>query len=226
MNMVEAKKNLLEHFHLLPEPVQADVKFLLEKFDATVRELKEIERNATSWNSIESLPHEIWRDVVGYEGLYQVSNIGRVKSFYSLGERLLTPSSNKSGYMYVVLTKDGVRKSCKVHTLVARAFLPNPENKPVVHHKDSNRSNNRVENLQWVTHQENTAYAVQKGSYDKEGGCDSPFAKLTEEDVRYIRKHYRSRSHEFGSNALARKFGVCKNTILNVVGHITYENVD
>ena len=201
MNINKARKNLLAHFHLLPEPVQADVQFLLEKLDATVRELNELKRNAASWNKIEDLPHEIWRDIAGYEGIYQVSNMGRVKSFYGIGENLLTPSSNKSGYMYVVLTKDGVRKSCKVHTLVARAFISNPENKPVVHHKDSNRSNNRVENLQWVTHQENTAYAVQKGSY-------------------------RSRSHEFGSNALARKFGVCKNTILNVVGHITYENVD
>ena len=75
MNIVKARKNLLEHLHLLPEPVQADVEFLLEKFDTTVRELKEIKRNAASWNKIKDLPHEIWRDVVGYEGIYQVSNL-------------------------------------------------------------------------------------------------------------------------------------------------------
>ena len=227
MDINKARKNLLAHLHLLPAPVQADVEFMLGEFDAAVRELEELKRNAAIQSKVEDLPHEIWRDVVGYEGLYMVSNYGRVKSFYGIGEKLLTPSVNKGGYAFVVLTDiNKVRKSLKVHTLVARAFLPNPENKPVVHHRDSNRINNRVENLEWVTYRENTAYASQKGSYDKKRGCDSPFAKLTEKDVRYIREHYRSRSHEFGSNALARKFKVNKNTILNVVGHITYENVN
>ena len=98
MNIVKARKNLLKHLHLLPESIQADVEFLFEKFEATVRELNKIKRNTAYWNKIEDLPHEIWRDVVGYEGLYMVSNLGRVKSFYGIGENLLTPSANKSGY--------------------------------------------------------------------------------------------------------------------------------
>ena len=144
MNIKEAKENLREYLPLLPEPAQIAANFLLKKFDAIVRELEEVKRNTTVQSQVENLPREIWRNVVGYEGLYQVSNYGRVKSFYGIGERLLTPSANKSGYQYTVLTdKSKIRKSCKIHTLFARAFLPNPENKPVVHHRDSDRANNR-----------------------------------------------------------------------------------
>ncbi|MBQ4405193.1 MAG: NUMOD4 motif-containing HNH endonuclease [Selenomonadaceae bacterium] len=223
MNIKEAKENLREYLPLLPETAQVAAEFLLKKFDEIVREFNEMKRNAVVQSKVENLPHEIWRNVVGYEGLYQVSSFGRVKSFYGIGERLLTPSANKSGYQYTVLTdKNKIRKSCKVHTLVARTFLPNPENKPVVHHRDSNRANNRVSNLEWVTHRENTAYAVQNGSYDKPDSCASPRAKLTADDVRYIRAHYVPRHREFGANALARKFDVSQSTILNVVHYVTY----
>lgn len=99
------------------------------------------------------------------------------------------------------------------------------ENKPVVHHRDSNRANNRVENLEWVTYRENSAYAVQNGSYDKPIGCDNQHLKLMEDDVRYIRAHYIPRHREFGANALARKFNVSQSTILNVVHYITYKDV-
>ena len=226
MNINEAKKNLREYLPLLPESAQVAANFLLKKFDAIVRELEELKRNTAVQSQIENLPREIWRNVVGYEGLYMVSNFGRVKSFYGIGERLLTPGANKSGYQYTVLTdKNKIRKSLKVHTLVARAFLPNPENKPVVHHRDSNRANNRVSNLEWVTHRENTAYAVQNGSYDKPDSCASPRAKLTADDVRYIRAHYVPRHREFGANALARKFNVCTNTIYGVVNYVTYKDI-
>ena len=226
MNIKEAKENLQEHLPLLPEPAQVAANFLLKKFDEIVHELKQQKHNAIVQAKVENLPHEIWRDVVGYEGLYMVSNMGRIKSFYGIGEKLLTPSVNKGGYMYVVLTNiNKVRKSLKVHTLVAQAFLPNPENKPVVHHRDSNRANNRVDNLEWVTHRENTAYAVQNGSYDKPDSCATPRAKLTAEDVCYIRTNYVSRHREFGANALARKFNVCTNTIYSVVNHSTYKDV-
>lgn len=226
MNINEAKENLRKYLPLLPETAQVAAEFLLKKFDETVRELEEVKRNTAVQSKVKNLLHELWRDVIGYEGFYQVSNFGRVKSFYRIGERLLTPSANKSGYQYVVLTdKNKIRKSCKVHTLVARAFIPNPENKPVVHHRDSNRANNRVSNLEWVTHRENTAYAVQMGRYDKGDSCASPRAKLTANDVRYIRAHYVPRHREFGANALTRKFNVCTNTIYSVVNYSTYKDV-
>lgn len=226
MNINEAKKNLRAHLHLMPESAQVAADFLMKKFDEAVRELKLLKRNAAIQSKVEDLPHEIWCDVIDYEGLYMVSNMGRVKSFYGIGENLLTPSCNQKGYQYVVLTDiNKVRKSFKVHTLVARAFLPNSKGKRVVHHRDSNRANNRVENLEWVTHRENTAYAVQNGSYDKPIGCDNQHSKLTADDVRYIRAHYIPYHRKFGANALARKFNVSHGTIINVVNYVTYKDI-
>lgn len=107
---------------------------------------------------------EIWKDIDGYNGLYQVSNLGNVKSverFRTNGKsgfiqksRILK-TGNRNGYLIVNLCKDGVVKTFKVHRLVATHFIPNPENKPEIDHIDINPLNNRVENLRWVTHKEN-----------------------------------------------------------------------
>ena len=95
---------------------------------------------------------EEWRDIQGYEGLYMVSNLGRVKSlnYHRTGkERIMKPSDNGHGYLFVVLCKDGKDKNCRINRLVAQAFLPNPDNLPEVNHKDENKYNNCVENLEW-----------------------------------------------------------------------------
>ena len=106
---------------------------------------------------------EIWKDIEGYEGLYQVSNLGRVKSLNynrTKKEKILKPRSNKDGYLRVVLYKEGKSKQYLVHRLVAQAFIPNPDNKPQVNHKDDNKTNNKVENLEWVTSKENANYGT------------------------------------------------------------------
>ena len=104
---------------------------------------------------------EIWKDIEGYEGIYQVSNLGRTKRLYKNDkEKILKPFSNKDGYLIVNLCKEGKVKSRSVHRLVAQAFIPNPENKPEVNHKDENKSNNKVENLEWVTSKENNNYGT------------------------------------------------------------------
>ena len=103
---------------------------------------------------------EIWKDIIGYEGLYQVSNYGRVKSlnYHRTGkEKLLKAVKKSDEHLYVDLWKNGIRKHCFVHRLVAEAFIPNPENKSIVHHIDNNPQNNNVDNLVWLTHEEHAA---------------------------------------------------------------------
>lgn len=104
---------------------------------------------------------EVWRPIKGYEGLYDVSNLGRVRSHDSFNfsfhkGRVLSPNKNcRNGYLSV-LFHDGKRKY--IHRLVAEAFLPNEENYPVVNHKDADRTNNTVDNLEWCTMQYNANY--------------------------------------------------------------------
>ena len=104
---------------------------------------------------------EEWRDIKGYEGLYQVSNEGEVRSLnynHTGTIHTLNPSSNNRGYEHVNLFKDGERKMKQIHRLVAEAFIENPDNLPHINHKDENPHNNKVENLEWCTPAYNNAY--------------------------------------------------------------------
>ena len=97
---------------------------------------------------------EIWKDVVGYEGLYQVSNLGNVRSLNYRGHGItknLVPKCNNAGRLWVELRKNGSGKCLLVHRLVAMAFIPNPNDYPQINHIDENPKNNRVENLEWCT---------------------------------------------------------------------------
>ena len=104
---------------------------------------------------------EVWKDVVGYEGLYQVSNLGRVKSLKR--NQLLKPKIAKNGYVQVKLY-NGDKKTRYIHRLVANAFLDNHNGKAEVNHIDSNPSNNRLDNLEWVTHKENMEWSALQGT--------------------------------------------------------------
>ena len=103
---------------------------------------------------------EIWRDIEGYEGLYQISNKGRVKRLLGPSERILRPGINGSGYLLVNLYKNGVGLSKRIHRLVAQAFITNPDNLSEVNHKDENKLNNCVENLEWMRHIDNCNYGT------------------------------------------------------------------
>lgn len=106
---------------------------------------------------------EIWKNISGFEGLYQVSSFGRVKSFYGKKEHILKHADRGNGYLFVVLCKEGCKpKLYLIHRLVANAFIPNPENLPIINHKDKNRQNNHADNLEWCTAQYNVEYSLAK----------------------------------------------------------------
>lgn len=122
---------------------------------------------------------EIWLPVKGFEGYYEVSNNGRIKSVERTicnsckccgrkssrhyREKILLPLVNHKGYLAVELSKDGKGKRIFIHRLVAVAFIPNPENKPQVNHEDGDKTNNFVENLFWSTNKENMQHSVRTG---------------------------------------------------------------
>ena len=104
---------------------------------------------------------ELWKDIPEYEGLYQISNLGNIKNINyrnTKKERKMKCHINKNGYVYAVLRKNKMSKTYLVHRLVAKVFIPNPENKICVNHIDCNRHNNNINNLEWYTHKENINY--------------------------------------------------------------------
>lgn len=106
---------------------------------------------------------EIWKDIKGYEGLYQVSNLGRVKSlnYHRTGrEEILLPNQDKYGYLYVNLYKERKRTTKKFHRLVAETFIPNPLKLPQVNHINEDKTDNRVENLEWCSAKYNNNYGT------------------------------------------------------------------
>lgn len=108
---------------------------------------------------------EIWKDIDGYEGLYQVSNYGRVKSlnYRNKGiEGILTPKCNCDGRLWVDLWGRGKPKHMLIHRLVGMAFIPNPYNYPQINHMDENPKNNRVDNLEWCTGSYNIRYSLER----------------------------------------------------------------
>ena len=114
---------------------------------------------------------EEWRDVVGYEGLYQVSNLGRVKSFIhhnGTDKRIIKTILIKNGYCNVTLCKKGKRERKYIHRLVAEAFIPNPNNYPIINHKDENPANNCSNNLEWCTQKYNMNYGSLKDKQKRE----------------------------------------------------------
>ena len=116
------------------------------------------------------MEEEIWKPIKGYEGLYEISNLGRVKSlnYRKTGkEKILKNIERSNGYLMVNLYVKGKCKKFSVHRLVAETFIPNPEGKPCIDHINTIRNDNRVENLRWVTHEENNNNPLTKKKHSE-----------------------------------------------------------
>ena len=168
---------------------------------------------------------EVWRDVVGYEGFYQVSSYGRVKSLRGRKEKFLSIDINNACYAKVLLSKNGQSKTLLVHRLVAAAFIPNVDNKPQVNHKNGNKFDNRVENLEWVTCSENTQHAYNMGLAKTLRGVNNGAAKLTSEQISEIRSSCIIGDKDFGLRSLAKKFKVSEHTIYRIVHFETFKDL-
>jgi hypothetical protein len=159
--------------------------------------------------------------IQGFEN-YEVNELGEIWSLPKKtrnGVRIVKATKYpKTGYMYVDLCKDGKVKKFTVHRLVALNLIPNPENKPQVNHINGNKTDNRVENLEWCTRSENQKHSIQIGLRTTKGEKNSQ-SKLNEQDVLYIRN-----SKEKGS-ILAKKFNISHPTICDIRKYRSWTHV-
>lgn len=180
---------------------------------------------------------EIWKDVPGYEGKYQVNNLGDVKTltreivehrrkYIRQGKILNKYFSKSEGYYKVKLYNgDATFASYPVHRLVAMVFIPNPENKLQVNHIDGNPSNNHYKNLEWCTHSENVKHAYRIGLKKKENyvGEASKLSKLSAKEVIAIREEYATGTTSYSK--LAKKYNTIMGNISFIVNKQTWKHV-
>lgn len=164
---------------------------------------------------------EIWKDIEGYEGIYQVSDEGNVRSLdritkykntihkMKLSGKPIKGNTNTRGYRYVNLCKNSNKKTITVHRLVMKHFIPNHENKSEINHIDGNKTNNKLSNLEWVTSKENYDHSVSIGLRKNRYKGNNP--KLNENEVKAIREMYDSGNYT--QKEIAEKYDVNRNTI-------------
>ena len=168
---------------------------------------------------------EIWKDIEEYKGLYQVSNLGNVRSLDRLVKagynnkqnkkgRRLTKLSNQKGYLVVKLSKENHGKRILIHRLVAKAFIPNPENKPQVNHIDGNKENNNVSNLEWCTNSENQIHAYKTG-----------LNKVTEEQRKKMSEKKKGKSLSEEVKKLKRKNAKTKKAVICITTGEIFESI-
>lgn len=163
---------------------------------------------------------EIWSKIEGYED-YEISSFGNVKSnkFWNGKKDTILKINNAPPYSGVNLCKDGKIKRFSVHRLVAMVFIPNPLNLPQVNHRDGNKKNNRVENLEWVTAKENNDHAVLTGLWDCRGeNCHT--AKVDRGKVELIRDLYKKGGTS--CRILGREFGISAFAISQIINNKTW----
>ncbi len=158
---------------------------------------------------------EQWKVITTHPN-YSISNLGRIKNTETNRFKAINP--NKDGYMCVTLYPGSA--VFFIHRLVALYFLENVDNKPIVNHIDSCRTNNFVDNLEWVTQKENARHMVEQGNNPDHNGCKNPMANFTEEQILYIRNTTSKNDRE-----IAEEFGVSRSSISNIRIGVRYKDV-
>lgn len=172
---------------------------------------------------------EIWKDVEGYEGLYQVSNLGKVRSI----DREVKTSTGFRKYKGMVLKQRivkeylyvnfGTRSTHRVHRLIAKAFVPNPDNLPEVNHIDGNKLNNNIDNLEWCTSKENINHSWGKGLSKSRKGEKTNLSKLKEGDVLEIRRLHKTKKYKL--RQLGAMFNVSEGCVSMIVNKLTWKHI-
>jgi len=160
--------------------------------------------------------NEVWKDISGYEGFYQVSNLGRVRRL-----TVLKTSHKYDKYLKVDLSKESKVKTFRIHKLVANAFLNKINNDLVVNHKDGNKRNNRLDNLEYVTQSENVKHSLRNG-LSKEFGETHSRAKLTEKIVLEMRSLHKN---GMSVSKIADTYHMSYNTTLDAVRKKTWKHI-
>lgn len=176
---------------------------------------------------------EIWLPIIEYDGLYDVSNLGRIRN--SRTNKILRLGKHRQGYKLVSLYKNKKQKTFLVHRLVAMAFIENPHSFLEINHIDENKENNNVSNLEWCDRVYNANYGTgnkrrieqrikngnNKGSKKPRNiGEQNPNCKLSAEQIKYIRKNYIRNDKTFGGVPLSKKFGVGKSYIYRIISNM------
>ncbi len=174
---------------------------------------------------------EIWKDIKGYEDIYKISNTGKVMrksvltknghNFHMCKERELVNYFYNTGYFRVGLSMNKKQVKFYLHRLVAIAFIPNPENKPEVNHKDGDKTNNNDWNLEWSTISENSIHAFNLGLRTSVKGSAHTFSKLTEKDVLKIRQM----SLSMTNTKIGKIYGVGQPTISNIINRKSWKHI-
>lgn len=177
---------------------------------------------------------EIWKDIPGWEGLYQASTHGRIRSIpgyvigkdgkphYKIGGIRSLHTTPTCKYYVIVLSRKRKFSNHLVHILVAKTFIPNPQNKKEVNHKDGNRFNNRVDNLEWCTARENYDHAIRTGLKNDSGENNSR-AAFTKDQVISMRERYANGER---ISDIAKDYGFCSEyTVRMAIVRKTYKNI-
>lgn len=199
------------------------------------KKIQKIETPSFYFDKKTELKDEIWKEIKGYETYYEISNYGRVRALERIcfrqtyyvknKSKFLKPhaykSSTSNGYLSITLCKENKLKTFLVHRLVALHFIENQNNYPHVNHKDFNKLNNHISNLEWVTHQQNIDHCIKNGHTDYKGEKNR-FARFTEKEILEIRK---LRKEGFSIRKLGKLFNTHPSVISNISNRKTWKHL-